>query len=75
MLPSLGIISKDASSKEAGEAQVNGDAQAQNGDAAEKKSKTIVIEDVKAFKAGMPLSAGAQPVKDLSEFEELGAKL
>lgn len=34
-----------------------------------------VIENVRAFKAGMPLSAGAQPVKDLSEFEDLEPKL
>ena len=34
-----------------------------------------VIEDVRAFKARMPLSEGARPVKDLSEFEELEPKL
>jgi insulysin len=38
-------------------------------------SKTVVIEDVKAFKASMPLTAGVRPIKDLSEFEELEAKL
>lgn len=69
VLPSLGIVPKAANgvAEEAavpnGEAEVNGE------------SKTVLIEDVKAFKASMPLSAGVRPVKDLSEFEELGAKL
>ncbi|WPH03713.1 putative zinc protease [Acrodontium crateriforme] len=39
------------------------------------KTKTIIIDDVKAFKASMPLGAGAKPVRDLSEFEELEPKL
>lgn len=66
VLPSLGIVAQDA--------QTNGthEETLPNGEAS---SKTVVIEDVKAFKASMPLSAGAKPVKDLSEFEELGAKL
>ncbi len=34
-----------------------------------------MIEDVHAFKAGLAVSAGARPVKDLSEFEELEPKL
>jgi len=34
-----------------------------------------VIEDVRDFKARMPLSEGARPAKDLSEFEELESKL
>ena len=47
---------------------------AADGDSAQ-PSGTVVIEDVKTFKASMPLSAGATPVKDLSEYEELGSKL
>ena len=39
------------------------------------KAKTIIIEDVKAFKASMPLSAGTRAVKDLSEFEEVVPRL
>ncbi|QIX01481.1 hypothetical protein AMS68_006998 [Peltaster fructicola] len=35
----------------------------------------VAIEDVKAWKATMPVSAGATPVKHLSEFEELESKL
>lgn len=34
-----------------------------------------VIVDVRAFKASMPLSEGARPVKDLSEFEDFEPKL
>ena len=67
ILPSLGIVSQSEPKEDEADGQV-----ATNGDT---PSKTIVIEDVKAFKASMPLSAGARPVKDLSEFEELEAKL
>jgi insulysin len=35
----------------------------------------VRIQDVKAFKASLALSAGLQPVKDITEFEDLGAKL
>jgi len=45
----------------------------------ERKLPTIkeaeVIEDVRDFKARMPLSEGARPAKDLSEFEDLEPKL
>ncbi|KAK4541096.1 hypothetical protein LTR36_008321 [Oleoguttula mirabilis] len=69
VLPSLGISTKPTAPEVDGEVAVNGDA------ATEKASKTVLIEDVPAFKASMPLSAGAKPVKDLSEFEELESKL
>jgi insulysin len=39
------------------------------------KKEPYVIENVRTFKASLPVSAGATPVKDLSEFEELDAKL
>lgn len=68
VLPSLGIVSQEKDV--GGEIETNGEVA--NGD---KPNKTVLIEDVKAFKARMPLSAGATPVKDLSEFEELEAKL
>ena len=73
ILPSLGIISKDAAENEP-----NGAADQANGEVVpngESHNKTVVIEDVKAFKAGMVLSAGVRPVKDLSEFEDLAPKL
>lgn len=74
VLPTLGIVAPStvATSSE----ETNGEAAAGvNGTETEKKSKTVVIEDVKAFKASMPLSPGPRAVKDLREFEELGAKL
>lgn len=37
--------------------------------------EAVVIEDVRDFKARLNVSAGARPVKDLSEFEDLDAKL
>jgi insulysin len=43
--------------------------------AATGKSTPVRITDVKAFKASLALSAGLQPVKDITEFEDLGAKL
>lgn len=65
VLPALGIVS----------AQEQQQQEQANGDVAPRERKAVVIEDVKAFKASMPLSAGARPVRELSEFEELGAKL
>ncbi|KAF2403106.1 a-pheromone processing metallopeptidase Ste23 [Trichodelitschia bisporula] len=39
-------------------------------------AKTAVpITDVRSFKASLPVSHGPQPVKDLSEFEDIEAKL
>ena len=75
VLPSLGIVAKGTT--DAPNGSIDEDEQANDevvvvGDG---PSKTVVIEDVKAFKASMPLSAGVRPVKDLSEFEELEAKL
>lgn len=34
-----------------------------------------VIKDVRAFKSMLQISRGPQPVKDISEFEELDSKL
>lgn len=66
-LPSLGIVSendaKDAATNGSAEGAVNGE------------KSTVVIEDVKAFKASMPLSAGPKAAKDLSFYEELGPRL
>lgn len=38
-------------------------------------TKPVLIEDVRSYKAGLPVSAAARPVKDLSEYEELDSKL
>ncbi|KAI9676006.1 MAG: Insulinase (Peptidase M16) [Caeruleum heppii] len=78
-LPALGIPTSSATQSQAnGETEsppanglINGEADG-HGHAT---SETVVIEDVHAFKAGMAVSAGARPVKDLSEFEDLEPKL
>ena len=38
-------------------------------------STPVIIEDIRDYKAGLTVSAGARPVKDLSEYEDLGSKL
>ena len=38
-------------------------------------TEPVIIEDIRDFKAGLHVSAGARPVKDLSEYEELDPKL
>ncbi len=38
-------------------------------------NEAVMIDDVREFKAGLAVTAGARPVKPLSEFEELNAKL
>ena len=75
VLPSLGIVSNDTATETNGASEASGEKS--NGEVAngESHSKTVIIEDVKAFKASMPLSTGVRPVKDMSEFEELEAKL
>lgn len=46
------------------------------GDDAPSNSNTpVMIEDVRAFKASLAASAGAQPAKDLSEYEDFDPKL
>lgn len=64
-LPKLGIqtTAKDEAVKENVPANAEG------------VNPPVLIEDIRAFKAMMPLSKGAVPVKDVSEFEELEAKL
>lgn len=39
------------------------------------KAKATVIEDVRAYKASLVASAGARPARDISEYEEIDAKL
>ncbi|KAM0723354.1 hypothetical protein Q7P37_000340 [Cladosporium fusiforme] len=56
---------------------VNGDSEKQGAevDGAKEKKKTVVIEDVRAWKASLPASKGPVCVQDVAEFEERGAKL
>lgn len=77
VLPKLGIKAKGTEvpvreKADDGEEATNGTTA--NGEVKGKK-KSIIIEDAKAWKASMPLSAGPTPVKPLSEFEELEPKL
>ncbi|KAK5694709.1 metalloprotease [Elasticomyces elasticus] len=60
VLPQLGVKAKTPEVVEA---------------APEKKQKTVLIKDFKAWKASLPLSSGPKAVKELSAFEELEPKL
>lgn len=71
MLPSIGLNIPSSVLETNGDIAINGSKDGEPSQA----SKTIVIEDVKAFKASMPLSAGPTPVKHLSEFEDIEPKL
>ena len=43
--------------------------------AEEKEGKTVLIKDVRAWKASLPASQGPRIVRDLTEFEDFEAKL
>jgi len=66
VFPQLGIKTggADATSEEAGQVVMKGE-----------KKEPVWVEDVRAWKAGLEVSAAAQPVRDLSEFMENEAKL
>jgi insulysin len=58
------------------EVQMNGvNGSFENGVEEVEKTKSVKIEDVHGWKAGLQVSAGPLPVKGLEEFEELEAKL
>ena len=61
ILPSLNLTSAAAPEKE----EV----------AEEKEGKTVLIKDVRAWKASLPASQGPRMVRDLTEFEDFEAKL
>ncbi|KAK5018667.1 metalloprotease, partial [Cryomyces antarcticus] len=65
VLPSIGIDAHAASDKSSTISQP----------ASLSPNEVVIVTDVHAFKASMAVSAGARPVKDLSEFEELEPKL
>lgn len=66
ILPSLNLTSAAAPEKEGAE---------KDGAADDKEKKTILIKDVRAWKASLPASQGPRMVKDLTEFEDFEAKL
>lgn len=58
------------------EVQMNGvNGVLENGSDEAEKTNPVKIEDVHGWKAGLQVSAGPLPVKELEEFEELEAKL
>lgn len=65
MLPKLGL--RSAGEEVEKEEEVNGKE--------EEEKKTVVIEDVRAWKASLPASQGPRMVREVGEFEEVGAKL
>jgi insulysin len=74
ILPSLNLTAaavppseKEGGTKEAVGAVVEGDEK--------EKKKTVLIEDVRAWKASLPASQGPRMVRDLTEFEDFEAKL
>jgi insulysin len=68
-LPSLFAGLGIGAKKKTDVAETNGNSVAKN------ESKTIIVKDVKAFKASLPMTAAPKPVKDLEEFEDLESKL
>jgi insulysin len=69
ILPSLNLTAPAHAEKEG--AVVDDAPKAEDG----KEKKTVLIKDVRAWKASLPASKGPSMVRDLSEFEEVGAKL
>ncbi|USW51351.1 Putative peptidase M16, metalloenzyme, LuxS/M16 peptidase, peptidase M16, middle/third [Septoria linicola] len=69
LFPAAGIVSAQAP------AETNGHAASTGTSNGVKKVERILVEDVKAWKASMPLAANPKPVKDVTEFEELEPKL
>ena len=57
-----------------GTAETNGSV-ADGSDAIANKKKAFVIENVRSFKASLPLTAGPSPFTDLIEYEDLASKL
>lgn len=67
ILPSLNLTSAATPQKEEGAEK--------EGVADDKEKKTVLIKDVRAWKASLPASQGPRMVKDLTEFEDFEPKL
>ncbi|KAI9792346.1 MAG: Insulinase (Peptidase M16) [Piccolia ochrophora] len=72
VLPGLGI---ELTAPNQGGGSADGTVPAGAADASAGHTDAAVIEDVQKFKAGLQVSAGATPWRDLSDFEEFEAKL
>jgi len=75
LLPSLGIVPKKKGLKAGDEDSVTSSENKLLASKEGNDSQVVEITDVRDFKAGLPLSEGLKAVKDISEFEELEAKL
>ena len=62
-------LNKDSQDQEDGD--VHGEIKKKQGNG----TTPFIITDVRDFKSRMQISAGPQPIKHISEFEELDAKL
>lgn len=67
LLPTLGIKTQTSGAEVTPDQPTNGEAK--------KANKPVYIEDIKTFQMNLALSQGPRAVRDLSEFEELEAKL
>lgn len=65
------LTAKASAPAENGESSINGDFTEPEGNG----TIPYIIKDVREFKSMLQVSAGPQPVKDISEFEELDSKL
>jgi len=65
ILPSLNLTSTSPEKEEGAKEEAAGS----------KEDKTVLIKDVRAWKASLPASQGPRMVKDVTEFEDLEAKL
>lgn len=69
LLPAAGIIPATEATKEPNDSNGHADT------SGVPEINRVLVEDVKAWKAGLPLAPIPLPVKDISEFEELEPKL
>ena len=74
ILPKTNTIGKDASQVVPGDTPAE-DETSQESSGEQFEGLITIIDDVREFKAGLAVTAGARPVRPLSDFEELNAKL
>jgi insulysin len=66
ILPSLNLTAATPEKEESAQKEVVAD---------DKETKTVLIKDVRAWKASLPASQGPRMVRDLTDFEDFEAKL
>lgn len=77
LMSTMSAKSSDATEPSSSSAVTEDKVKDEENDASKVKqgSRSIVIDDVLAFKASLSATAGPRPVKPLSDFEELSSKL